>query len=109
MKGTILAAALALAGCGRETWPDVSTRYAIAGDSVTCDGPVKMGWAPHGGPLTGDEIPGAPNSVGYCAFSRVSVNGENTCLAVVSFERTDALAPWGMTGVSAASNTTACE
>jgi hypothetical protein len=91
MKRIALAVAVAVAGCGgeEETWPDVSTRYAIEGQDVTCDNPAAQEWFPEGGPVTS----------GYCSFARVSVEGENDCMVSVNFERDDAAADWRLDGV----------
>jgi hypothetical protein len=91
MRRVILAVAVVVAGCGSEdeTWPDVSTRYAIEEQTVTCDGPAFQEWFPEDGPFTS----------GYCSFARVSVNGENDCMVSVGFRRDDAAADWRLEGV----------
>jgi hypothetical protein len=96
----VVMAALALAGCGgtEDEWPDVSTRYAIEGQVVTCDGPAVQEWFPEGGPYTS----------GYCSFARVSVNGVNDCMVAVNFERDDASADWRLDGIFR-TRTTGCD
>lgn len=82
-------AMLLLAACGGsgDVWPDVSTRYKIKGDAVTCDAPKNETWSPEGGSYTS----------GSCIFTGVSVRGENACEAVVIFERQAPTDPWRST------------
>jgi hypothetical protein len=98
MRRLVLAVAL-VAGCGgEELWPDVSTRYAIEGQTVTCDRPLAQEWFPEGGPVTD----------GYCTFERVSVDGINDCMVSVNFRRDDAAADWRLAGVFR-TRTTGCQ
>jgi hypothetical protein len=75
-----IAAAVLLAGCSGEadTFPDVRSLYGV-GTDVVCDGSVSM------------ECEAARC---VCAWERVSLEGRNTCYAVVIFEHPDAASPW---------------
>jgi hypothetical protein len=74
----VAAMALACGGEMRETFPDVRSLYGVGAD-VVCDGSVSM------------ECEAARCT---CAWERVSLEGRNTCYAVVIFERPDVASPW---------------
>jgi hypothetical protein len=83
MRKTLAVAVVAmLLACGgtdeADTFPDVRSLYSV-GTDVVCDGSVSM------------ECDAARC---VCAWERVSLEGRNTCYAVVIFERPDAASPW---------------
>jgi hypothetical protein len=84
-----LAAALTLAACSDETYPDIESKITMEGDTLACDSAAEESGAPDGGPYLQY----------YCTFECIAVDGEHNSEAVAYFARDSVSDPWRLAHV----------